>query len=47
MKTITIVPTQDGHWLARCKLTGVVASGKTKSHAISVLNEQTASQVAA
>lgn len=34
MKTITVIPTQDGHYLARCLSSGVVASGRTHSDAL-------------
>lgn len=39
MKNIIAIATQDGHWLARCAISGRVASGHTKSHAISNLNQ--------
>ncbi|WP_192799522.1 hypothetical protein [Brucella tritici] len=34
MKTITVIPTQDGHYLARCLSSGAVASGKTHNAAL-------------
>ena len=37
MKHIIAIASQDGHWLARCLISGRVASGRTKSHAVSNL----------
>lgn len=34
MKTITVIPTQDSHYLASCLSSGAVASGKTHNAAL-------------
>ena len=37
MRSVTIVATQDGHWLARDSKTGKVASGSTMEEATAEL----------
>lgn len=36
---ISVLPTQDGNWIARCSFTGQIASGFNRENSISNLNK--------
>lgn len=38
MSPIIVIATQDGHWLARCRQSGKVASGRTVVEATAALS---------
>ncbi len=47
MSAAIVIATQDGNWLARDPVTGIVASGRSLIEAMSELRRLSASRVAA